>query len=118
MGGHSWAITVKEDNGQTTTSCTKCHPDWDTAKSEATITQLKSDFQALDARAQSAVDKATKAMDGVTTPDLQDKLKEAQFNLSYAESDESGGFHNNTYLMALLNDSIQRAQEILTALGK
>lgn len=118
MGGHSWAISVKEDNSQTTTSCTKCHPDWDTAKSEATINQLKTEYQTLDAKAQEIVDKATKAMDGVTTPDLQAKLKEAQFNLSYAESDESGGFHNNTYLMALLNDAVQRSQEILTALGK
>ena len=57
-------------------------------------------------------------MDGVTTPDLVAKLDEAQFNLSYAESDESGGFHNNTYLMALLNDSVKKSQEILTALGK
>jgi hypothetical protein len=57
-------------------------------------------------------------MVNVTTLELLDKLKEAQFNLTYAESDESGGFHNNTYLMALLNDAIQRSQEILTSLGK
>ncbi len=118
FGGHTWAITVKEANGQSTTSCTKCHSDWDTAKSQQTIDKLKTDFQKLDTKVQAIVDKATKAMDGVTTPDLQAKLKEAQFNLSYAESDESGGFHNNTYLMALLDDSQQRAQEILTTLGK
>ena len=118
LGGHSWAVTVNEADGGTTTSCMHCHSDWDTTKSEATINQLKTEFQALDATAQSIVEKATLAMTGVTTPDLQDKLKEAQFNLSYAESDESGGFHNNTYLMALLNDSVQRAQEILTVLGK
>jgi hypothetical protein len=88
------------------------------ATSETKIAQLKADFQALDATAQSTVEKATQAMTGVTTPDLQAKLTEAQFNLSYAESDESGGFHNNTYLLALLNDSVQRAQEILKALGK
>ncbi|MGZ6368087.1 MAG: hypothetical protein ACXWPS_19265, partial [Ktedonobacteraceae bacterium] len=64
------------------------------------------------------VEKAVKAMDGVTKPELQDKLKEAQFNLTYAESDESSGFHNHTYLMTLLNDASQRAQEVLTALGK
>jgi formate-dependent nitrite reductase cytochrome c552 subunit len=118
FGGHTWAISVKEANGQFTTSCTKCHSDWDTTKSQETIDKLKADFQTLDAKVQIIVDKATKAMDGVTTPDLQAKLKEAQSNLSYAESDESGGFHNNTYLMALLNDSQQRAQEILTALNK
>ncbi len=118
FGGHTWAITVKEGDGQTTTSCTHCHSDWDTAKSEANITQLQSEFQALDTRTQAIVEKVTKAMEGVTNPELQDKLKEAQFNLTYAESDESGGFHNHTYLMSLLNDASQKAQEILTALGK
>lgn len=118
MGGHSWAITVKEDNGQTTTSCTHCHSGWDTAKSEATINQFKTDFQALDAKTSAIVDQAAKAMEKSTNADLASKLKEAQFNLSYAESDESGGFHNHTYLMALLNDAQLRAKEILTALGK
>jgi hypothetical protein len=64
------------------------------------------------------VGKAAKAMDGVSNPDLEAKLKEAQFNLGYAESDESGGFHNNTYLMALLADSETQAKSILTTLGK
>jgi hypothetical protein len=118
LGGHSWAITVNEPDGGTTTSCTHCHADLNTANSEAKIKQLKSEFQVLDDSTKSIVDKATQAMTGNTTPELQDKLNEAQFNLSYAESDESGGFHNHTYLMALLNDSTQRAQEILTALGK
>jgi cytochrome c552/doubled CXXCH motif protein/cytochrome c554/c'-like protein len=118
LGGHTWAISVKEANGQATTSCTKCHSDWDTAKSEANIKQLKTDFAALDTKALSIVDKAAKAMDGVSNPDLEAKLKEAQFNLTYAESDESGGFHNHTYLMALLNDAVQQAQTILTTLGK
>jgi nitrate/TMAO reductase-like tetraheme cytochrome c subunit len=118
QGGHSWAISVKEADGQATTSCVKCHPDWTTAKSDATIKQLQTEFQALDAKVQDSVGKATKAMDGVTDAALADKLKEAQFNLSYAESDESGGFHNHTYLMALLTDAQTRAQEVLTALGK
>ncbi len=118
FGGHTWAISVKEADGQMTTSCVKCHADWTTAQSEATIKQLVAEFAAQDAKASAIVDKAAKAMDGVNTPDLLAKLKEAQFNLGYAESDESEGFHNHTYLMALLNDSMQRAQEILTALGK
>ncbi len=118
LGGHTWAITVKEANGQSTTSCTHCHSDWNTQKSEATIKKLKADFQALDAKTQTIVEQAAKAMQGATNADLDAKLKEAQFNLSYAESDESGGFHNNTYLIALLNDAQQRAKDILTALGK
>jgi len=118
QGGHNWAISVTEADGGTTTSCTHCHQDWDTAKSEANINQLKTEFKTLDATSQSVVENATQAMVGVTTPDLLDKLLEAQFNLSYAESDESGGFHNHTYLMALLNDALQKAQEILSTLGK
>ncbi len=118
FGGHTWAITVKEANGQSTTSCTHCHSGWNTAKSEATIKKLQSDFQAEDTKAQAIVGRAAQAMQGVTNTDLEAKLKEAQFNLTYAESDESGGFHNHTYLMALLTDSEQRAQEILTSLGK
>jgi hypothetical protein len=118
LGGHSWAISVKEANGQATTSCTKCHSDWTTAKSETTIKQLKAEFVTQDAKAQTIVDKAAKAMEGVSNPDLEAKLKEAQFNLTYAESDESGGFHNHTYLMALINDAVQQAQAILTALKK
>jgi hypothetical protein len=118
LGGHSWAITVKEASGGPTTSCTKCHSDWDTARSEMTISQLQADFATLDAKAQAIVDKAAKAMEGVTSPDLEAKLKEAQFNLTYADSDESGGFHNHSYLMALLTDAVRRSQEILTGLGK
>ncbi len=118
LGGHTWAISVKEADGQTTTSCAKCHPDWTTAQSESTIMQMQTEFQTMDAKVQDVVDKATQAMEGVNDPALADKLKEAQFNLSYAESDESGGFHNHTYLMALLTDAQARAQEILTALGK
>ncbi len=118
LGGHTWSITVKEADGKTTTSCTKCHADMDTSKSEASIQQAKSEFQKLDTTVQSQVEEAKKAMEGKTDSSLADKLKEAEFNLSYAESDESGGFHNHTYLMALLTDAQQRAQEILTALKK
>lgn len=118
QGGHSWAISVKEADGTYTTSCIKCHADWTTAKSEATIKQLQTSFQTLDAKVQKIVTQATQAMQGHTDADLQGKLDEATFNLSFAESDESGGFHNNTYLMALLNDAQQKAQEVLKALGK
>ncbi len=118
LGGHTWAIDVKEADGTTTTSCVKCHSDWTTASSDATIAKMKAEFAALDAKVQPLVEKAAKAMEGVNDAALADKLKEAQFNLGYAESDESGGFHNHTYLMALLTDAQTRAQEILTALGK
>lgn len=46
-------------------------------------------------------------MVNVTRPELLDKLKEAQFNLKDAGSDESGGFHNKTHLMVPLNNAIR-----------
>jgi hypothetical protein len=118
MGGHTWAITVREENGNSTSSCTHCHADMDAVKSDTIIKQFQSEFKDLDTRAKSNMENAKQVMDGVSNPDLQAKLKEAQFNLTYAESDESSGYHNHTYLMALLNDTVQRTQEILTALGK
>jgi len=107
--GHSFGITVAEEVG-VTTSCEHCHQDMDAA---STIEGFKSSYAALDATASSNVELATAAMVGVDDPVLQAKLEEAQHNLSFAEGDESGGFHNNPYLMALLNDANDRALEIL-----
>ena len=81
------------------------------------IDQWKQEFQNADAQAQDLVGKATNALSGSTDQTLLSKLDEAQQNLTYAESDESGGFHNHRYLMALVNDAITRAQEILNKLG-
>ncbi len=114
--GHSWKITVKEANGKNTTSCTHCHADMDTAKANAIIAKFKSSFQALDAAVQKNVTAAMNAMKGVENKALQAKLKEAQFNLRYAESDESGGFHNHNYLMSLLKDANTKALEVISAL--
>ena len=56
-------------------------------------------------------------MQGVQDPALQSKLEEAQHNLTYAESDESGGYHNHNYLMSLLEDANNKALEILATLN-
>ncbi len=116
--GHTWAITVKEADGKGTTSCTRCHADEDTATANAIIDGWKSDFQTLDATARKNVEAAVKAMQGSENQALQAKLGEAQHNLEYAESDESGGFHNHSYLISLLKDANDKAQEVLSALGK
>ena len=116
--GHSFAINVQEADGKSTNSCLQCHADFDAAKAESKINEWKSEFQTLDATAQKNVDAAAKAMEGNNDQALQAKLKEAQHNLEYAESDESGGFHNHKYLMSLLKDANDKAQEVLSALGK
>jgi len=116
--GHTWEITVEEADGKTTTSCTHCHADKDTAKANTIINKWKADFESLDATAQKNVAAAEKAMKGVQDKALQSKLEEAQHNLTYAESDESGGFHNHKYLMSLLKDANDKALEILAAAKK
>jgi len=42
------------------------------------------------------------------------KYEEAEFNLLYAEGDESGGVHNHKYTVLLFNDAIDKATEIIT----
>jgi mono/diheme cytochrome c family protein len=99
-------------------SCAKCHDTMTASVAKASIDQYKSAFQALDATAQENVTAAAEALQGSNDQALQSKLDEAQHNLEYAESDESGGFHNHKYLMSLLNDANGKALEILSALGK
>jgi hypothetical protein len=104
---------VKEADGTTTSSCTQCHSDMNAAKAEADIKQWQSEFANLDAKVQNNVAAAAKALQGVQDNARQAMLKEAQDNMAYAESDESGGFHNHKYLMALLQDANQKAQAVL-----
>ena len=98
-------------------SCTNCHKSMDAAKARADIEKYQNEFQTLDTTAQTNVSKATAAMVGVNDSTLQAKLDEAVANLAYADSDESGGFHNHDYLMALLNDANSKALEVLSALA-
>jgi Outer membrane cytochrome MtrC/MtrF-like, domains II/IV/Cytochrome c554 and c-prime/Cytochrome c552 len=114
-GGHSWAVTVPEANGGSTISCLLCHTNSDAATISSMIDGWKAEFQALDTLASANVAKAAAALQGVEDPTLQAALAEAQENLIYAESDESGGVHNHPYLMALLQDANQKALSIPVA---
>ncbi len=118
FAGHTFAVSVTEPNGQVTSSCSQsgCHGTWTGAQSQAIIASEVAEYQALDSIASKDVAQAAAAMKGVTDPGLKSKLAEAEHNLTYAESDESGGFHNHTYLMQLLTDANSKAQEILAAL--
>lgn len=110
--GHSWAITVTEPDGSTTTSCTTCHSTMDTVAANASIASAKAEFQALEATAQANVARVAAALTGSTNSTWLAALREAQHNLTYAESDESGGFHNHNYLMALLVDANTKALSV------
>lgn len=107
--GHTWAITVTEPDGSTTTSCTVCHTNLDTTAANASIASAKAAFQTLDATVGENVARAAAALQNSTNTAWRAALQEAQHNLTYAESDESGGFHNHGYLMALLNDANAKA---------
>jgi hypothetical protein len=110
--GHSWAITLTEPDGSLTMSCLACHTEADPAQTQFLISDWQAQYQALDAAASANVARMAAALQGVQNPVLRAALTEAQFNLAYAESDESGGFHNHGYLMALLNDANQKALSI------
>ncbi len=112
--GHSWHIFVKEADDRYTTSCMQCHASMNKIEAKTIIDKWRSSFLDLEAVAQRNVTTAMQAMKGVKNKTLRKALKEAQYNLQYAECDESGGFHNHKYLMALLNDANSKALMILS----
>ena len=112
FGGHSWAIAVPEADGGSTVSCILCHTDADPVNVSLIIDGWKSEFQTLDATVSANVARVAAALQDVQNPALQAALAEAQYNLAYAERDESGGFHNHPYLMALLQNANQKTLSI------
>ncbi len=115
FGGHSWSIFIEEEDGSVSASCTSCHSSMDAEAAENQIETWLDEFAELDSMAQIKVAKADSAMAGETDPVKLQYLEEAHHNLEFAESDESGGFHNHKYAMALLNDAIEKA-DILTGI--
>ncbi len=116
--GHTFAVCVDEDGGRRISACTQCHETIDADKAELIIGSWQASYSRLDAVVAANVAAAAAAMEGVNDPDLRTELAEAQFNLFFAESDESGGVHNHTYTTALLEEANRKALEILAALGQ
>ena len=114
--GHTWSVFVKESDGSTFASCaqTNCHPTLTTLQLQGIITTWKTDFADSDATAQTKVAAAEAILQGSTDQTQLQKLNEAKSNLTFAESDESGGFHNHRFTMALLKDAITKADMIIT----
>ncbi len=111
-GGHTWRIFVTEESGSESASCTSCHASMDAAAAEDQIDSWIEEFATLDSIAQLKVAAADEKMVGNTDPTDLQYIEEAHHNLEFAESDESGGFHNHNYAMALLNDVIEKADLI------
>jgi len=63
----------------------------------------------MDSIALIKVARADSMMQGSTDTLKLRYLDEAKFNLAFAESNESGGVHNHTYLVSLLTDVLQKA---------
>ena len=112
--GHSWSPFVREPDGTLTASCTSCHPDMLPEGARALVDVWKGQFRALDSIAQVRLAVADSVLSTSTDTMKLRLLAQAHDNLDYAESDESGGFHNHNYVMALLSDASSNAYFVVT----
>ncbi|NOY58830.1 MAG: ammonia-forming cytochrome c nitrite reductase subunit c552 [Calditrichaeota bacterium] len=115
--GHTWAVFVDEEDGSQTAACTSCHEGMNAAASEGIIKSFQSKTQASLDSAETVFALADSVMQGNADETLKSKLDEAEANLFLVQSDESGGFHNQHFQMALLEDVIQKSNEILSTTG-
>jgi hypothetical protein len=107
--GHLWAPIIKEPDGSLFASCTKCHTSMTADSATAQIGKWKAEFQTLDSVADAMVAIADSIANAKQDPAKLQLVADAAHNLGMAETDESGGFHNHLYSIALLNDAIARA---------
>lgn len=108
FGGHRFSVFITEPGGSVYSSCTNCHGAMNADSSLHLVNKWKSEFEKRDSIAQVKVAKADSMMQGSADTLKLRYLNEAKFNLAYAESNESGGAHNNTYLLSLLKDVMQK----------
>ncbi|MGC8897708.1 MAG: ammonia-forming cytochrome c nitrite reductase subunit c552 [Bacteroidota bacterium] len=114
FGGHSWQVFITESDGSVSAACTKCHANMNADSAETVVTLWKTQFATLDSIANVEVAKADTVVAAHGDSLKAAYLSEAQHNMIYAESDESGGFHNHNFSVALLNDAIAKAKLITT----
>jgi hypothetical protein len=110
--GHRWTPIVKEPDGSSFASCTKCHASMTADLARAQIDVWKAEYATLDSVANALLAKADSV---ATTQHDSAKIRlvaAAQHNLNMAETDESGGFHNHLYSVALLKDVAARASAV------
>jgi len=115
--GHTWSVIVTEDDGSQTASCTTCHEGLDATVSEGVIQSFQAATQARLDSAEQVFHLADSLLQGSSDETLIAKRDDAESNLFLVQSDESGGFHNRNFQMALLEDVIQKSKEILSATG-
>ena len=115
--GHSWKIFVKESDGSESSSCTVCHSTMTASIAHDSIASWQAEYVKLDSIANVKVAAADTSLIGSKDSTKIKMLQDAQFNLAFAESDESAGVHNHEYTVSLLNDAINKANDILNPTG-
>ncbi len=107
--GHRWSVFITEPDSGVSSSCTACHSTMDANAAEGVIQLMLAEYASFDSLAQARVTAADTVLQNHPDTVKQRYLDEAHYNLAYAESDESHGFHNHKYLLELLNDAIAKA---------
>lgn len=113
FGGHLWSIFFQEEDGSESASCTSCHASIDASSAHLTIQEWQAEYSNLDSVANVKIAAASNFLTGSNDSIKIHMLQEAQFNLAFAEGDESGGVHNHNYTISLLNSSIEKATDIV-----
>ncbi|MGC8653744.1 MAG: ammonia-forming cytochrome c nitrite reductase subunit c552 [Candidatus Kryptoniota bacterium] len=119
LSGHSWQVLIKEPDGTTTASCTNCHSNMGADSVMVVINSWKKEFALLDSAARAYVSRADSILAKPNATGLDSAyVAEATVNMTFAEGDESGGFHNHKYSVALLNDAITKAKSVVTGINQ
>lgn len=112
FGGHSWGVFVTEEDSSVSSSCTACHTYMNANTALSNIQGMQDEFANLDSIANENIAAAEAFLAGSSDSAKIHMLEDAQFNLAFAEGDESGGVHNHNYTTALLNDVIEKSSII------
>jgi len=99
-------------------SCTTCHTDMDASLVRSKVASMQDEFANLDSIANVKVADAVTFLEGSSDATKLQMLEDAQFNLAFAEGDESGGVHNHNYTKAILNNVIEKANDIVTGVSE
>jgi hypothetical protein len=111
--GHRWSVFIHEPNGSVTSACTACHTDMTAAAAQTTVDNWRTEYDQTRTNAEALVAAADSAVQGSTDSTRIRNAAEADRNLALAQGDESGGAHNHTYVMALLDDAIAKSNQVL-----
>jgi len=117
FGGHLWSIFIKEDDGSESASCTNCHPSINANTAHLIIQGWQDEYANLDSIANAKVVVAETFLIGSNDSTKIQMLQNAKFNLAFAEGDESGGVHNHSYSVSLLNNVISTTNYIITGIN-